>query len=113
MVESCKVDANATDKKVQTTLQLVAQHLPITLFYPLQLIVNNVLDLNARDKENKAPLYYACDRLSSDEANRVALMLLFDNRINVNAQDNKGKTPFYHATIKNNTDIILKMIEKG
>ena len=57
-------------------------------------LINNGVDVNARDKYERTPLHYA--------KNYDAAKLLIDNGADVNAKDFYGSTPLYDIICRNN-----------
>jgi len=109
LIESCRVDGDLRDKEGRTSLHLAAQDLPRTLFYPLQLIVNNAFDLSSRDKEGKTPLHCAVMNGRTD----IVLMLLFKDGIDINVKDKIDWTPIHYAAMNANTETARMLIDKG
>jgi ankyrin repeat protein len=66
------------------------------------------MDVNARDNYKDTPLHEAVDRANTDVAK-----LLIEKGADVNARGHHQKTPLHKAAIRANTDVAKLLIEKG
>ncbi|ARF02628.1 SWPV1-009 [Shearwaterpox virus] len=71
------------------------------------LLMNNILDINAIDNTGSVPLHYAVKNSYED------LIDLLISDININIPDNEGNTPLHYAGFSNYSPIILKLLFKG
>ena len=71
-------------------------------------LIEQGLDVNARDKEGKTSLYYAVIQ----EDQKVTEILL-QNQANVNITDNNGKTPLHLAVLFNQQEGVRLLFQYG
>ncbi len=74
----------------------------------IELLLDNNLDIEARDKDGKTALIYAI------ESNQLeAVKLLISRGADIEARDNQGKTALMYAAENNRFDIMHELIKQG
>ena len=82
---------------------------PFMTISVLELLINKGADVNTVDKRNWSPLLYAIGANYTQES----IYLINTKKILLDKQFYEGRTALHYAAIKNNTEIVKSLLEKG
>ncbi|KAH8977684.1 ankyrin repeat-containing domain protein [Lactarius hatsudake] len=102
--------ANVKNVLGQTPLHLVSQEEGPSNEDPniARLLLERVMDVNARDNDQATPLHFACYRGNFETA-----LVLLDHGAEVNARDVDGQTPLLRISLGQNSRIAQLILERG